>query len=39
MRDESNLIPVKSDVNQFLSKEKFMLDTANLSSKQNEITF
>ena len=28
MRDEGNLIPVESDVNQFLAKEQFMLDTA-----------
>ena len=27
MRDECNLIPVESDVNQFLAKEQFMLDT------------
>jgi len=27
MRADSNLIPVESDVNQFLSKERFMLDT------------
>lgn len=27
MRAESNLIPVESDVNQFLSKERFMLDS------------
>jgi hypothetical protein len=28
MRDEGNLIPVESDVNQFLAKEQYMLDTA-----------
>ena len=27
MRADGNLIPVESDVNQFLSKERFMLDT------------
>ena len=27
MRDEGNLIPVESDVNQLLAKDQFMLDT------------